>query len=302
LALVLAQAPAAAQADLATLRARALELVNASRQEHGLTPLTSSSLLNEVAQEHARDMQERNYYGHVSPEGHDVRDRYLAADGSRWKLVAENIARCQNCDPPLSVAEVERLHEGWMNSPGHRANILGHGLQEFGYGLVTSEERGLYAVQTFAGPGQPRGDRETAAPGEMVPPEHQTERALAFVNAARRSAGLKPLAPDAALAGAAQRLVPESGEIQATFAETGALVGALPESARADWRRLGALADACGGCGTDPTAADLRFFIDQWLGERSDALLDPAFTHMGLALEADGSGRKLAVAVLGEVR
>lgn len=61
---------------------------------------------------------------------------------------------------------------------------------------------------------------------------------------------------------------------------------------------------ACGGCGAEPAAADLRFFRDQWLdsAQYRASLLDPRATHLGFAITANGEGAKTAMAVMGTER
>jgi hypothetical protein len=61
------------------------------------------------------------------------------------------------------------------------------------------------------------------------------------------------------------------------------------------------LAAGCGGCGTAPTAADLRYFADQWFNNPHyrQTLLDDTASHIGLAMHANGEGRKIAIAVVG---
>ena len=56
----------------------------------------------------------------------------------------------------------------------------------------------------------------------------------------------------------------------------------------------------CGACGTIPTAADVRFFAEQWLDDPSyrQAVLDTAVTHVGFAMATNGEGMKVALAVL----
>ncbi|NJM34698.1 MAG: CAP domain-containing protein [Rhodomicrobium sp.] len=173
IAFSLANPAQAEEASLNKLRMLALQLVNASRKEHKLSPLALESKLTEAAQFHASDMMRRSYYAHSSPEGKTVADRYQKAGGSRWVLTAENIAKCDGCPPALSEAQIRKLHEGWMNSPGHKANILRAGLTGFGYGLAVTSGGTLYAVQTFAGPGTPDGGsagrhRGRAEPGGPI--------------------------------------------------------------------------------------------------------------------------------------
>lgn len=289
--------------DLDALRQRALAAVNQSRSDNGLPPLTLGENLNEAAQAHAEDMFRRRYYSHTSPDGGTVQDRYVAAGGSKWELIAENIARCENCPPPPTEANVERLERGWMNSPEHRENILRHGLARFGYGIVVDATQGLYAVQTFAGPGTPRGASAGEAAAE-IPPDRQVAVALDRINAARREAKVAPLAASDALDTAARALVPDPQADELSIGGGGSLRDALPAGARRDWRTLSTLAAACGGCGTAPTAADLRFFVGQWLdgGNSRRTLLDERFGALGLALVTDGKGKKVALVVLGASR
>lgn len=289
--------------DIAALRGRALELVNESRQAEGLDALALGEDAVEAAQAHADDMFARDYYAHESPEGETVGDRYLDAGGSPWHLAAENIARCIGCLPPATAATVVDLHRGWMDSPGHRANILSPGLASFGFGLAIGPDEGLYAVQTFAGPGVPPG----LAPGEEPVPlsaEEQAVRALAAVNRVRGRAGQPALALDPALGQAATQLLPPLGQEEFALAWQGDPFGALPEDARTGWTGLGVLAGTCGGCGVQPVAADIRRFVRGWQDDPAyrARLTDPQFSHMGFVLQADGQGRKIAVLVLGRQR
>lgn len=303
-AAALVAVPAAAQTpnDLDQLRQRALELVNAARQQHGLSPLRLGDTLNEAAQRHADDMFKRNYYAHASPEGNDVQDRYIAAGGSRWRLVAENIARCAGCRPPATAGTVEQLQQGWMNSPHHRENILREGLDRFGYGLVNDREQGLYGVQTFAGPGTPRGSAPDETP-EVLAEDEVLPRMAELINSARKAKGAPPLQPSSALSEAAVAMMPpkSSDGIDLTGGDA---FDNLPADPRRSFRSIGVIAGACGGCGRGPTVADLRAFRRQWLDnpQYQQRLLDPDRTDLGFALQVDGRGRKVALAVLGTRR
>ncbi len=167
LVLVAARVPHSAETgDLSALRSQALDLVNAARREHGREPLSLADPLNEAAQDHAGDMLSRDYYAHVSPEGEDARDRYIARGGDRYELVAENIAMCSGCAEVPRASSVEQMQQRWMDSPHHRENILRAGIVQFGYGIVAGEGK-LYAVQTFAGPGSPGASpSDESSPGE----------------------------------------------------------------------------------------------------------------------------------------
>ena len=119
--------------DLDRVRAEMLARVNAARKKAGAPPLRSNSRLYLAAQRHAEDMLARNYFAHGSPEKKTVRERATAADYD-WRLIGENIAEGQ-----LSVDEVM---ETWMNSPGHRKNILQPGFKELGVGLALGRSGG----------------------------------------------------------------------------------------------------------------------------------------------------------------
>lgn len=111
-------------------------LTNLERTDHGLAPLKRNTLLDEAAFEHARDMYERDFYSHDSPEGESAGDRiertgYFDVDkrgARRWQTgVAENIAKGQQ-----SPAQVVR---DWMESKEHRENILAPEMLELGVGV-----------------------------------------------------------------------------------------------------------------------------------------------------------------------
>ncbi len=300
LLLVPVRMPVAAETgDLPALRQPALELVNEARREHGREPLNLSDTLNEIAQEHAEDMLARDYYAHVSPEGVDARDRYLAAGGDRWELVAENIASCSPCAEVPAAHHVAQMHRRWMDSPHHRENILSAGVTEFGFGIVAGDDGPLFAVQTFAGPGSPRGDAPVAAAGDTAEPIAPDEVDDAFaraLNAEREARSRAPLEVSQALSSAAAELLPEPGE-EATLGRD-----ALQPQGR--WATVSALTGSCGGCGAEIAAGDVDDFLGMWLAERAyeERLLGLGPTSVGFALRAYGDGRKVAVAVLGQRR
>lgn len=285
-------------ADLEALRTTALEAVNEERRERDLAPLEFDDALNEAAQEHSEDMLRRGYYAHTSPEGGTVMDRYLAAGGSRARAVAENIAMCENCPPPDRPA-VRRLTRGWMDSPEHRRNILDPGMDGFGFGIAAQAGAGLYATQTFAGAGAPRAT-QAGAEARPVTPEEQLSLALDLINQARRDAGVAALEGSPALSQAVRSGLPEDGLSGFSLDALDAPRALLPEDERDRWTSFSLVAGRCGGCGTRPTDTDVRFFVERWLGDPQyrNRLVDPAYTHAGMALAADGDGQKAGVAML----
>lgn len=287
--------PARAQdGDLDALRAYSLDLVNTSRDEHGLPPLERDATLDRSAQAHAQDMIERDYFAHVTPDGRDIMDRYRAADGNPWRLVTENIGRCVGCEAPPTRADVDRQHEGWMESPEHRENILSPGLSRYGFGLAIDGST-LIAVQNFSGPGTPRGVAE-GEDARALPDDELAEIAVDLVNEARAAEGVEALSLDPDLLAVADELLSDPAEF--SLEEGTDPRAAIPRDRRGDWSRILLLAGSCGGCGSQPTDADVRFFVEQWLEQRTAALLNPEMTDLGIVIRADGEGRKVALAVL----
>ncbi|MEV8475706.1 CAP domain-containing protein [Streptomyces sp. NPDC051173] len=127
-------------AGLARTAAEVVALTNAERASAGLPPLADDLLLGAAAQAHSADMVARDFYAHISPEGSRPWDRAAAA-GCAHRGIGENIACGQR-----SPAEVVR---GWMDSPGHRANILDPGFTHIGIGFVGGGRAGTYWTQLF---------------------------------------------------------------------------------------------------------------------------------------------------------
>ncbi|GGV67864.1 hypothetical protein GCM10010277_76850 [Streptomyces longisporoflavus] len=100
-------------------------LVNAERAKSGCGAVTLNSKLNDAAQGHSEDMAERDFFDHTNPDGKDPGDRVTAA-GYRWSTYGENIAAGQRT--PAAVMD------SWMNSSGHKVNILNCSFKEIGIG------------------------------------------------------------------------------------------------------------------------------------------------------------------------
>jgi len=300
LLLGIAPALAADPDNLPALREQALVAANADREEHGLEPLELAESLNRAAQAHARDMLARDYFAHDSPDGRTVQDRYREHGGPAGRVVAENLGQCIGCPAEIDAVRIEALQEGWMNSPGHRENLLTPELDQFGYGIAVAGDR-LVAVQTFSGPGRSPGQAE-GQPARPVSQDEAGELVLELVNAARAERGLPALAASGVLDDVGKAILPEPEAGSAMPADD--LGTALPAEERERWVALFAISAGCGGCGAGLDAADADWFSRQWLesAQTGQALLSPDMTHLGLAAKADGSGGKTAVAVLGRMR
>lgn len=129
-----------APGDLARTATEVVDLTNRERARAGLRPLVVDPVLTTAAQAHSADMVARAFYSHTSPEGSRPWDRAAAA-GSTRRSIGENIACGQR-----SPAEVV---EGWMNSPGHRANILKPDFTHIGIGFAGGGPVGTYWTQLF---------------------------------------------------------------------------------------------------------------------------------------------------------
>lgn len=135
--------------------------INDRRQEHGLSALDSDSALAEVARSHSQDMATRGYFEHESPEGADFSDRYrrhgysceVTVSGNQYSTGGENIAYRSSTSLETNESELaEFIVDGWMNSTGHRENILRPFWQSEGIGVNISREGDMttaYATQNF---------------------------------------------------------------------------------------------------------------------------------------------------------
>jgi uncharacterized protein YkwD len=137
--------------SLPELRQFALRLVNRDRILNGLPPLIEDPLLSQAAQLHAKDMLARKYFDHISLDGKNPRDRFLAVGGSPRAGIGENISWNKGkTGLGLTYEQVEKAQRGLMYSHGHRANILEAAYTRFGYGIEMGAGNQVYVVQKFA--------------------------------------------------------------------------------------------------------------------------------------------------------
>jgi uncharacterized protein YkwD len=117
-----------------------IDLVNKERNSRGFSTLTFDSKLRDVARGHSEDMFKRGYFAHYSPEGKSVADR-AEEKGVSYLVIGENLAYA----PSLELA-----HNGLMNSPGHKANILSADFHKVGIGIMDGGVYGLMVTQVFS--------------------------------------------------------------------------------------------------------------------------------------------------------
>lgn len=106
--------------------AQVVALVNKERSAAGCGPLSQDSQLNQAALRHSEDMDARDFFDHTNPDGADP-GRRVTATGYKWSTYGENIAQGQQTP--------EAVMDSWMNSPGHRANILNCSFKDIGVGI-----------------------------------------------------------------------------------------------------------------------------------------------------------------------
>ncbi len=124
-----------------------LRLTNAERARAGLPPLRLAAKLSQAAQRHAEDMVRNRFFSHTGSDGSTLVDRARAV-GYNYSMVGENIA-AGGATPAATMRQ-------WMNSPGHRQNILNRRFTEIGFGYVSapSDRYRHYWVQVFGTPRQ----------------------------------------------------------------------------------------------------------------------------------------------------
>lgn len=116
-----------------------LVAVNRERQQRGLPVLALNKQLTKSAQDYAIKMQSLNFFSHTDPQGTTFRQRNEAAGYTNWRWMGENIAYGQT--------SVDEVINDWMNSEGHRKNILSPEARELGVGYVGGAKP--YWVQEF---------------------------------------------------------------------------------------------------------------------------------------------------------
>jgi uncharacterized protein YkwD len=135
--------------ELGAIPEATLCLLNAERTSRGLVALTANAKLAQAARAHADDMVAKQYFGHESPSGSTPTQRIRAAgyipDEAAW-TVGENLAWGSG-----ALATPAAIVRAWMNSPGHRDNLLKPAYREIGLAVVAGVPRaGITGGATYA--------------------------------------------------------------------------------------------------------------------------------------------------------
>jgi uncharacterized protein YkwD len=138
------------------------KLVNEQRLQHSKLPLQFRQDLVLVARKHSEEMRDRRFFAHVNPDGKDVSDRAKSA-GIIYSAIGENLA-WSSIPATNQIDPLRNTVIGWMNSPGHRANILDNiGYTYTGVGIAVKDSveesgtpkigvRAYYFTQVFLKP------------------------------------------------------------------------------------------------------------------------------------------------------
>ncbi|MDQ6800721.1 MAG: CAP domain-containing protein [Acidobacteriota bacterium] len=129
-----------------TFEAAVVDAMNRERAAHGLAPLGINSRLEAAADDRIADMLDKHYFSHVSPDGIQPWS-WVDQRGYDYREVGENLA--------LGYRSADSVVDGWMHSPGHRANVLGAHFREVGVAVSqvspTTGYRGPTVVAIYGG-------------------------------------------------------------------------------------------------------------------------------------------------------
>ena len=118
-----------------------LASINAQRSAAGVGPLALCGTLNLAAQRHSIDQAAHNNMSHTGSNGSTMVSRVQAAGYNGWTSLAENVA--------YGYSNVGSVMNGWMNSSGHRANLLASSTTHVGVGRAAAASGTLYWTQDF---------------------------------------------------------------------------------------------------------------------------------------------------------
>jgi uncharacterized protein YkwD len=155
--------------NVSTLESRIHELINEKRRQKGLSSLKYDSTLAYIAQKHSQDMANKNFFDHINPNGEDPTARGLKSgyrcyknygsyyvDGLAENLFQNNLydsVTYYNGIPSYDWNTLEEIAQstvnGWMNSPGHRQNILTSTYDKEGIGVTISSNEKVLITQDF---------------------------------------------------------------------------------------------------------------------------------------------------------
>lgn len=118
--------------------------INRTRVERGLKPLVWNDDIAAVAKFHSVNMATQNFFGHRDRLGFSVAERADAQGLRKWRMIGENLAYCNGFRDPVSTTL-----GAWLESKGHRKNLLRRKWQETGIGVAMDARGRIYVTQVF---------------------------------------------------------------------------------------------------------------------------------------------------------
>jgi len=149
-----------------------ITLTNNARAQNGLPPLKENQLLDSIAASRAQDMLDKQYFAHVSPTGQQASD-IAQSVGYHYKIIAENIGSGD-------FYTNQKIVDGWMQSPGHRSNILSTEVEEIGAAVLKGNMKGTdtyITVQIFGLQSLPVSQKICVAPSKNLLDEINQKKA-----------------------------------------------------------------------------------------------------------------------------
>jgi len=193
-----------------------VDMTNVSREQLGFQPLKENPVLNQAAYLKAKDMMEKDYFAHYSPEGVSPW-HWLGEAGYDYRLAGENLA--------IGFLESEQVHTAWMGSLSHKENILNSGYQEIGIAVLKGDFQGketTLVVQFFGTPKVVVAQEKSPSPSVAAAPEEvPEEKAEEMLPQAEEQREEEQLAEEMVMVQGTQEIPEETQEEFTDFLTTG---------------------------------------------------------------------------------
>lgn len=273
-----------------------LSASNAARAQQGLGALSRDPALDAIAAAYSRKMMAERFFNHNSPDGTTLKSR-LGGHMQRLGRAAENLWTASGKIDWRPSGVSRQTVDSWLDSPGHRTNLLDRDFVAAGVGVAQSGET-IYVTMLYgaAGAGAPAGSSLVAsAPSPTAPAGFAASfetTAVGAINAARARNGLSPLRADPTLAGFARTRSQEMSRGGGLNAD-GGLLGRVGASTGA--RRVAAT--VWRGDNVNWSADELaRTMMDSWARDSNNmqALMDGTYAHVGVGVDVVAGGVRLA--------
>lgn len=224
----------------AVITSALVDLTNQDRKQEDLGTLTINPVLVEAAQAKANDMAEKGYFAHTSPEGIDPW-YWIKEAGYNFSYAGENLA--------VNFSDSEDVVAAWMDSPGHRANILSGKFTEIGIATAVGEYNGhktTFVVQMF---GTPKVASAPAPIKTVTAPTTPEEIAVVTTEDAVEVLGTETSQPEPVVPAVSEEAPRYTNDIERAIASphallrilylvcAGIILGALILATRLEWEK-----------------------------------------------------------------